>query len=385
MCHQLLLASVVCCVVIDDARGTTYDQRPRPAVLFSDGQFVAQEAINTVTLHGATGTPVNKFVAAGDISHLAVTPDERYLALAGAGFVMAADLQSGKTMWSKVGAQSGLSHVYDVSFAWDGRTFVVSNVDGFVQIYETTTGKLIQTIRLPPNQTSVMSAALSPDGSTGVLVDLGAQVFTFDVSTGAMKPTGITGAWPIRYSADGRYFAFRSDNSGSSEHLRIVAVAAPTAYKDVCPSKFIGHIKPAKDRFLVTAEATDRNGQLATVGFAYTPSTAQLQRIWDLPGHSYDLQAMDFDEQKMLGLTTAVQLITKVTDLKTGAVLVTVNNNKNYQAIMLSTSSRGSGDGRHHIYLIVGAAVVGLLFTVLLLLFIRRRRRDGKGDMDIGL
>ena len=68
-----------------------------------------------------------------------------------------------------------------------------------------------------------MSADLSADGTTGVLAALSEQLYMFDVATGQLTDTGVTGAWPVRYSVDGKYIAFRGNNSGLISPLTVVA------------------------------------------------------------------------------------------------------------------------------------------------------------------
>jgi hypothetical protein len=173
-----------------------------------------------------------------------------------------------------------------------------------------------------------MSAALSPDGSKGVLIDLGERLYTFDVGTGVMKDTGWKGAWPVRYSSDGRHVAMRSSNSGRQEQLRIVEVAGELKVTDVGQFGHVGYIRQTNEGgFRATAE------KRSSIGIHWQPKTAELNEVWkSTEGPT------DFDIDQMLGITTNYRLVTKLIDLRTGAVLLTVDNSANARLEMISTS-----------------------------------------------
>jgi hypothetical protein len=146
----------------------------------------------------------------------------------------------------------------------------------FAVVYETRSGREIQVLRLPPDAHRPGSAALSPDGSKGALLDLGEQLYTFDVATGTLKAMNIQGTWPVRFSVDGKYVAcwIRLEKGLG---LRVVKLGEPLSWKDVewiYPSL----IRPAEDgNFLVPGvwwkgEKAFQTGTMA--GLRYFPNTA---------------------------------------------------------------------------------------------------------------
>jgi WD40 repeat protein len=122
------------------------------------------------------------------------TADERFLLVACAnGEIGVWNIGTGDKLWWHTPSQSGLGYIYDASFSWDCRTLVACNDSDFAVVFDTLTGKQIGKISFPLMQTNIMSVTLAPDGSSGALVDLGQQLFTFDVRTGLMKDTGVKG------------------------------------------------------------------------------------------------------------------------------------------------------------------------------------------------
>src|SRR5947209_721825 len=256
------------------AHGTTIDQRPRPARLLDGGErLLAQSSMEAVTLYRADGRPVHVFPTDGPPAGLDVTAGGGRVLVAGAGGgVDLWELGSGQPVWRAGRSRTGLAGVYDAALAGDGTACVVCSYEDFAVVLDGRTGAVVGRVAFPPRQTNVMSAALAPDGRTGVLIDLGGRVFAFDVAAGAPRDTGLTGAGPIRYSADGRHVACRSSNAGSAERLRVIAVGTWTA-TDVGRFSHIGHIRPvAEGGFLATARVDDRAaGTAAVVGVRYSP------------------------------------------------------------------------------------------------------------------
>jgi hypothetical protein len=159
-----------------------------------------------------------------------------------------------------------MEYVYDAAFAHDGESCVVCDHRDQAVVLRTGTGERLGVVRFPPMQTNIMTAALAPGGRTGVLIDLGGRLHTFDVTTGTPRDTGVTGAWPVRYSADGRYIAFRSNNSGTGEQVRLVAMDGTLATRDVGTFSHIGHIRPdGGGAFLVCGRVGGRADEAAAV------------------------------------------------------------------------------------------------------------------------
>jgi hypothetical protein len=327
-----LLALLVLCVQGERAEATKIDTSPRPALLVGKaGLLIALKADDRLVAYSLKdGTPLHEFRAGGRVRSLEVSPDGRSLACSGSGHVAAWDLRSGRRLWHLGPGRSGLEYPSDPSFAWDGGSFVVTGYEGLV-VYETTTGREIQTIRLE----SFLSAALSPDGSKGVVVDHEGQLHTFEVATGALKATGVRADGPARYSADGKYVACRSDNSGMDGVLRVVKLGGPPTWRDV-DGLYPGIIRPAADgTFLVRVKG-------APVGVRYDPATGKSEEVWNARKGEASQATLDFDAGLMLGVVTRFNLETTVYDLRTGGARLTIDNSRNYREHIISTSYVGN-------------------------------------------
>ncbi len=76
---------------------------------------------------------------------------------------------------------------------------------------------------------------------------------------------------------------------------------------------------------------------------------------------------LDFRPDSLIGVHTNFKLVTEVIDLRSGAVLGTVDNSKNYRPTILSTTTSGSLSPA----VVVGLAA-GLFFAIRG--YMRRRR-----------
>src|SRR5262249_40257606 len=141
----------------------------------------------------------------------------------------------------------------------------------------------------------------------------------------------LKGAWPVRYSADGKYLALRSSNSGVDEQLRVVAVKDLTK-PDVGQFSHIGHIKPTEDGgFLACARVGRRfDDNIATVGVEYRPGPGELKEVWKLAAADAENQT-DFDPKRMIGVSTDFRLVTRLIDLRSGKPRLTIDNSANYR------------------------------------------------------
>jgi WD40 repeat protein len=326
-----LLALLVLCVQGERAEGTKIDVRPRPALLVGQaGLLVALKADDCLAAYSLEdGTLAHEFQAGDWVQAFDVSADGRFLACSGSGHVSAWDLRSGSRLWQLGPPRSGLHSAEDVSFAWDGRSFVVSDYPGHAAVYDTRTGREVQAVDSPQTP---MSAALSPDGSKGVLVDSEGRLYTFEVADGDLTAVGVRAGWPARYSADGKYVACRSKDSGV---LRVVKVGEPPSWKDV-PGLYPDLIRAAGDgTFLVRVKG-------APGGVRYVPATGESEEVWNGKKGEAAREAQDFDPGLMVGVVTRFDLITTLYDLRTGGVRLTIDNSRNYKPHVLSTSHPGS-------------------------------------------
>jgi WD40 repeat protein len=256
----------------------------------------------------------------------------------GDGGLLLGDLKYGTITWTKKAAETGLRFVYDVSFSGDAKSLVAADDQGRVHVFETSTGKRTASVGFGPMESSVMSAALSPDGSKGAFVELSGRVFTFDVASGAMRDTGATGAWPVRFTADGRYFALRSANSGLTEQLRVVDAADTTLTKDLGQLMLIGRIRPSADGTL-SLTGVVKNGNTSgqkSVGLTCDPRTGEMRTVWESGAGWIDRGRTAFDAEAVRGVSTDYRLVTSVIDLKTDTAVLTVDNSANFRPTVAS-------------------------------------------------
>ena len=342
--------------------GTTIDMRPRPAILLKGaGRFLAQDSSDSLALYDASnGQALRRFPAGAHVNEFDLTTDERFLLIACAdGRLSLWDVASGENVWRMTSRQTGLDFIYDASFASDGKSFVVCNYRDFCVIADTATGEQIGVVRFPPSQTNIMSACLSPDGTKGVLIDLGESVFTFNATTGAMSDAGVKGSWPVRCSADGKYAAFRSSNAGSKESLRVLTLDANPSSRDLTELGYIGRIRPVNDgSFLVTGV-----GEKGATGVRYDPRDGTVEHLWTLMGGE-TLMRVDFDPATRRGVYTDYRLVTQLVDLRTGDALLRIDNSENYGPTIMSTTNVFSWSGFAY-----GAGAVALV--IFLVIFLR--------------
>jgi hypothetical protein len=331
----------------------------------------------------ANGQPIHRFSAGARVEMIDLTTDQKSLLVAcGDGSLSLWDLATGNNLWRKTRAQTGLPSVSDACFAWDGRSFVVADFRAAAVVFHTDTGERVGPTAGPPRQIDVFTAALTPDGSGGVLIGLEEKVCIFEVRTGVMRDTGVKGAWPARCSTDGKYAAFRSSNRGSGESLRLLTLDANPSSRDVVTLGFIGHIRPVEGGdFLVTGRR--RQGEAyQTAGVRCHPATGVVEEVWKVEGWK-DMVKMDFDPATMRGVYTDFTLVTGLLDLRTGAELLKIDNSGNYREQIVSRTVGGGGAGSSDnqdtpptgFFWPAVAAVVGLVLVALLAAVFWRGRR----------
>jgi hypothetical protein len=340
------MALLVACFSTGTALGITYDKTPRPTILLSDFmRFIAEDGWNSMALYRVgDALLMQRFKALSQIEMVAITSDDKFLLIACEdGSLSLWEVDTGHRVWQQSRSESGLSSVYDASFADNGESCVVCDVRDQALIFQTKTGKRLSAIRFPPVTNNIMSAALSPDGTTGVLITLDQHLYTFDVATGQLQDTGLTGGWPVRYSVDGKYAAFRSSNSGEKEHLRIVALGKKPVVRDIGQFAQIGHIRPAKDgSFLSSAQLRkwfdEENSEHTSVvvGVQVWPITGRVKELWNHPQRIGVNGHTDFLPDSMIGISTDYSLVTTLVDLRTGSLLGSIDNSANYRPIVVT-------------------------------------------------
>jgi hypothetical protein len=331
------------------------------------------------------GKLIHRFPAGSRVHKFDVSEDEKFLIVACDRAIGAWDLISGLQLWSKGPNEAGIEPSYDISLAWNGKSFVVCNERDFALVYETHNGQQISKIEMPPGRTSFVSAALSPDGSRGVFVTMGGQLFTFDVAEGAITDTGIRGDRPVRYSANGKYITMQTNNwsgavgdktLGGREQFRIVPMPAAQPTIEVGRFNHVGQIRPTSDGgFIATVEVKERNEVDTTffiAGLRYEPQLRQLTEVWKLPTKNISYKA-DFDPEAMLSVSTDFKLVTRLIDLRTGKTILTVDNSANARLEEVSSSWGGeNGWGGFSVISVVVLSMAMLVIVIALIIFFQR-------------
>ncbi|MFO0797251.1 MAG: WD40 repeat domain-containing protein [Gemmataceae bacterium] len=343
----VVLASFVCALTPVVASATTYSFEPHQTILLSDATtFIAHDAWNSVALYRiADGSVVHRFPGTARIGPMALSPDERHLLVSGKdGSLMLWRLADGERVWELSARDGGQGYVWDVGFAGNGERCAVCAGSDTVVVFDTRDGARVAEVRFPPRETNVITAALAPAGDRGLLIELGGRLCQFDLAGGTPVPTRHTGAGPARMSADGKWIAFRSNNSGQQEELSLVEVATPNARVDVGNFRRIGAIRPQPDgSFIFTAvKHWDPVIGERTGGFQVTPGDRQVRELWALDPHEHRVNhRTTFDPRSLLGVSTDFRLVTRIADLRTGNPLRVIDNSANARAEMMSTTVMG--------------------------------------------
>jgi len=324
-------------------RATSISNAPRPARLLSGcRKFIAQDARNSLALYRASdGQVLQRYQARDSIGRFDVTTDERLLlTVTREGSIELWNIETGEQLWSKDAehCQWAACSQYAVTFARDGCSFLALK-DDLVRVFDTQSGRQVDSVRFTLHPAGYLSAALSPDGTLAAGVfDFSGGLFVFERATGESKESGLTGSGPICFSTDGRFLAFGTAHSSSAlgvdQQLRIVALARPLAAMDVGRFSYIGHVKPLPGgSFQITARVGGRRDpDSRLVGMQYAPATKQLREIWRLPANGTVQPTADFDADRMLAVSTDWRLLTHLVNVRTGASLLTIDNSANYFA-----------------------------------------------------
>ncbi len=292
------------------------------------------------------GRLLREFGGEDIIPAIDVDPNEQFIAAGcSQGRTLVWDLNSGRKIWER--KPQGETGAWDVSFAADGKSLVVADRSGRAFIYETSSGRIIRTIKLDDNH--VRSAALSPDGSKGVLVDWERKLRFFDVRTGETRSTGIGAHSRIRYSMDGKYvfFTWRADLLRDRPELFILPANGPLETRSAGPFGItgiaLGRLRPTVDGgLLVTGYRMDPLGW-ETVGWRYSPNTNKRETVWAVratPSSGLS-ENTDFDPKRMIGVTLRGGLA-YVHNLKTGDVLLEIDPLRSATTHPTTEKSRGA-------------------------------------------
>jgi WD40 repeat protein len=126
----VLVLLLVCCSA-GTALGITYDKTPRQTILLSDStRFIAEDGWNSMALYRVSDASLmQRFKALSQIAKVAITSDEKFLLIACEnGSLSVWEVDTGQRVWQQSRSESGLTSVYDASFAANGESCIVCDV-----------------------------------------------------------------------------------------------------------------------------------------------------------------------------------------------------------------------------------------------------------------
>jgi hypothetical protein len=363
---------------------------PHPAfVLRGSATVIMQDSESSAILYFPTnGQLVQRFSFEQPISRLAVTGDEQFLLAAFRDGALALwDVTTGAQVWQKSASETGVSRVVDANFANDGKSFVVADGSNFTPVFATKTGDVIRNVGDSFVNVEIHSAALSPTGSTAVVLEgrpsdpataNGERLILIDLVTGATRDTGVKGERSVRYSSDGKHIAcvVWANATRSSEKLRVIAADGPPKMVDVGAFSWIGRLWPDESGgFLMTGLVSNpTTGKGYVVGARFSPTRGSLEELWRMSspgvegGKEGAWATTHFRPKQLVGACTDYRFVTQLTDLKTGTSLQTIDNSPNYRA--------SPGTHRLLAIVVVGAFLgVGGLVGVVVLVYVCTRRK----------
>jgi WD40 repeat protein len=351
-----LLAMVLCCALSAGAVAVSPRVAPWHVVLFSDGtQFVAYQRDSTLTLYRtADGSVARQFEAPGSVWSIALSPAEkRLLVVCDDGTLVLWDVQSGERIWQSAFAETALRvpawFAGSASFAGNGERFVCPTWDGAL-VFDARTGARIRRIIMYGQSTEGANAvALAPDGTRGFLLTPDGHLHSFDVATGRTVETGIIAdGWHrycsarlphrsggrICYSADGKFIAFPTLGDLHNDQLAVVQLGDKLTRRNLGWFGEIGHLRVAADgSFLVSAGTTrfrEPSTDVSFIGVRIWPTEGRTERLWLSTRENGLYQRTDYSLRSMIAVTPGSDRgIAKITDLRTGKVVLAIGEFKN--------------------------------------------------------
>jgi len=393
-CWRLTTRAFFLCLAIvfaeSASKATLTSVSPAPSLLLSGSQKIAVLAAwNKVEVYQLwDGQSLGQILTEGHVRAMDHSPDEKLIALGCShGSLGVWHVKERRLLWWRKPSESVISSVSDVNFCHDGRFIAFCEYGSRVLVCDSNVGRVIGMVSVNPREYTLMSAALSPDGHTGILVSLGGSLMRFDATAGSATLLKHTGGWPVRFSSDGRHVVLPSAPSGSHRKLRVIPVSPDGLPRDLGSFAKIGRIAPdAAGGFLVTAARVDakNNRQWTVVGCRLRPKETYLRELWQLPDPKQQEYNMAFSPDSMLGVATNHRLLTRVVDLQTGLLRLSVDNSANPHSTVVTetilSASRTRTWSTQLLAPAVGATAVVAAGVVGLWLCVRKKRHRQDGD-----
>lgn len=346
---------------------------PYPAAI-AGNHVLAPDGTGSVVIYDLMGRVAGRFQLDKQPSQIVVSPDSSHVAIAGQnGPVSFFDLQTQKCIWSQYPASSGIISISDLSFAHDGKSLIVASFGPRAVLFDAATGKRLHTLSAV-NDDSLVSAALSPDGSRAAMVGLLGRVQVVDVNSGRCIGQ-FSGASTIRYSSDGRFLATLSNHDGSRPYLRIVPVDPLGKERDLGTREPIARIEPAADgKFRVITE----RAQGLTKGFVCDPESGQMTPSWEISSH-YIQRLADFDPLRKIAVSTDNDYVTHIVDFRENSVIGIPPLDPQVIA-----KARSAGGGRYKMSSLELFGSIAVVITIFTMMVATLMRSNAKKDCTIG-
>ncbi|MBU0730090.1 MAG: caspase family protein [Proteobacteria bacterium] len=214
-----------------------HNSRIHELIFTADGkQLISASEDKTVRLWDlATGETVQIFRAqiepgpGGKITCAALSPDNRYLAIAGAGYqkkqkrfapILIFEMESGNIIRTLAGhedpsgSKTVSSTILDLAFSPDGKKIVSASKDGSAKVWDFTTGNHLATLK--DHKDAIFTVAFSPDGKHIVTGSDDNNLCLWDSANGRLIKTMSGHSEPVRtvaYTPDGKILSGSSDKT----------------------------------------------------------------------------------------------------------------------------------------------------------------------------
>jgi hypothetical protein len=305
-------------------------------ILPRKGTVLVYYADDALGEYGARdGKLVRTFDIRSKLTLFAASTDEKALAMVGRdGSVTLWGLEAGRRRWTEQAPVHPTYFIWDICFSQDGTTLVVAGSP--IVVYDARSGAVKRLIS--QEGLDARSAALSPDGKTGVASSKGGDLRAFDVGTGKAEKIGRRGFGPVRYASDGRHVACLS--KGAEDYkarvaLRVVSLTRGFPFKDVGDYWRITYLQPTSDGAFNYHVAP---GFMHGIGMRYDPRTGRVTKLWDTPEQTFGTGGA-FSSEAMVLVHTDFKLTTHITDLRTGRA-IEIDNSARWLGELRETRTR---------------------------------------------
>ncbi len=336
-------------------------ERPHPAILLrKSNRFIALSAWNSVGLYSLKDGELLREFPVREYFFLygpgTVDPEEQFLVNVNRkGTISLWEIDSGKKLWSN--SPFPEETIFLLSFSADGGRLLIRGPRKLL-VCEARSGNIIREI--DRGYDAGWRGGLTPDGSQVRLTKLqSAETELIDVSTGVVKRLDVGGDTGFRYTTDGKFAAVTYDIGSRPvdpldleglpdwEELRVVSMAEPDEGKQVGIFESGIFVRPVAGGGLLVfgkgvvtvadrspadtdARVVERSLRNRTkwLLFRYDPATEKVNMM-DGPAFPERVgYPGDFDLERMLGVITEYNLVTRVVDLKTWKDILKIDNSR---------------------------------------------------------